>query len=191
MFIMSLKHAILGFLSWRPLTGYELKKLVAESEFLHWSGNSNQIYTTLVRLHLDGLATVETQQQENLPPRKTYTLAASGRDQLRRWVLSAPDLPEARSSFLVQLAWADQLGASELDGLIGEYERAVELQLAMSRERIRRGHGSPDRTAREAYLWKMAHENRLRAFETELKWARDLRRGLGRPENAGKKGATR
>src|SRR5512141_798026 len=108
---MSIRHALLGFLSWRPLTGYDLKKRVADSEFLHWSGNSNQIYTTLIQLHREGLVTARTEQQENLPPRKTYTLTDSGRDQLESWVLSAPELPETRGSFLVQLAWADHLSA--------------------------------------------------------------------------------
>jgi hypothetical protein len=40
--LMSIKHAILGFLSWQPSTGYELKKLFAESDTLSWSGNNNQ-----------------------------------------------------------------------------------------------------------------------------------------------------
>lgn len=188
---MNIQHALLGFLSWQPLTGYDLKKLVADSEILHWSGNSNQIYTTLVQLQRAGLVEVETTQQENLPPRKTYTLTAAGQEQLRSWVLSAPELPEARNSFLVQLAWADQLEARELEGLVAGYEQAVEAELTMCREKIRRGRPAPDRTAREKYLWKMAHENRLRAWEAELGWARDLRKGLGRHEGGGKKGARR
>jgi PadR family transcriptional regulator, regulatory protein AphA len=179
---MSIMHAILGFLSWRPLTGYDLKKLVAGSEFLHWSGNSNQIYTTLVQLHRDGLVTVETEQQENLPPRKTYTVTDDGRRQLRAWVLAEPELPESRSTFLVQLAWADQLGAGELEALVGGYQRAVELQLAMCQERIRRGHDSPDRTPREKFLWRMAHQNRLKSWEAELEWVQRLSKGLRRFE---------
>lgn len=191
MFAMSVRHAILGYLSWRPLTGYDLKKLFADSELLHWSGNSNQIYTALVQLHRDGLVTAETQQQESRPPRKTYSLTASGQEALRSWVLSSPELPELHSTFLVQIAWADQLDASELDELIGRYENAVEHQLAMCREKIRRGEGSPDRTARERYLWRMAHENRLRGWKAELGWARDLRSGLAELRGARGKRARR
>jgi PadR family transcriptional regulator, regulatory protein AphA len=188
---MSIQHAILGYLSWRPLTGYDLKKLIADSELLHWSGNSNQIYTSLVQLHRDGMVTAETEQQENRPPRKTYSLTASGREALRSWVLSSPELPEVRGTFLVQMAWADQLDAPELDALVGQYETAVEHQLAMCREKIRRGQGSPDRTAREQYLWRMAHENRLRGWKTELGWARDLRSGLAGRRGPGRRRAHR
>lgn len=183
---MSIRHTILGFLSWQPLTGYDLKKLISGSEFLHWSGNSNQIYTALVQLHRDGLVDLRTEQQPNLPPRKIYTLMDGGRQELRSWVQSPVELPEVRNTFLAQLAWADQLSATEIDRLVGAYEEEVGVRLAMCRERIRRGPPSPDRTPRERYLWKMAHENRVRAWETELGWVRALRRGLGRFDDVGK-----
>jgi PadR family transcriptional regulator, regulatory protein AphA len=188
---MSITNAILGFLSSRPLTGYDLKKLVADSDILHWSGNSNQIYTALVALHREGLVTFETEQQENLPPRKTYTLTRAGRERLRGWLLSAPELPESRSPFLLQLAWADELTPSELGGLVAAYEEKVATRVALCRERIRRGHGGPDRTAREKYLWRKAHENRLRAWEAELAWTQDLRKGLARHGKGGAKGRGR
>jgi hypothetical protein len=38
---MSIKYAILGFLSWQPYTGYELKKLFAESDTLSWQQQSD------------------------------------------------------------------------------------------------------------------------------------------------------
>ena len=41
---MSIHHAILGLLSWKPHTGYDLKKVFEDSAFMHWSGNNNQIY---------------------------------------------------------------------------------------------------------------------------------------------------
>ncbi|RPI32756.1 MAG: DUF4180 domain-containing protein, partial [Chloroflexota bacterium] len=41
---MDIKFAILGYLSWRPFSGYDLKKLFADSAAFYWSGNNNQIY---------------------------------------------------------------------------------------------------------------------------------------------------
>ena len=40
---MAIRYAILGLLSWRPFTGYDLKKMIGDSVFLYWSGNNNQI----------------------------------------------------------------------------------------------------------------------------------------------------
>ena len=84
---MSIRHAVLGFVSWRPFTGYELKKLFSDSRLFHWSGNSNQIYRTLVQLHRDGLVDLEVQQQDSLPPRKQYSITGAGSAELRRKIL--------------------------------------------------------------------------------------------------------
>src|SRR5512143_1224114 len=102
--LMSIKYAILGFLSWRPLSGYDLKKLFEESVAFHWTGNNNQIYKALVELHNQGLVDVRVEQQADYPPRKVYSITGEGQAALRAWVLSAPELPQVRNSFLVQLA---------------------------------------------------------------------------------------
>ena len=83
---MSIKYAILGLLSWKSLSGYDLKKMIADSAALYWSGNNNQIYKTLVQLLDEELVTSEVHYQENLPPRKVYTINEKGQDELKKWV---------------------------------------------------------------------------------------------------------
>lgn len=175
---MSIKHAILGFLSWQPLTGYDLKKMFADSTFLHWSGNNNQIYKTLIQLHKEGLVTSELELQESGPSRKIYTITASGLADLRAWVLSTPELPQLRNSFLVQLAWADQLQPCELNNLLTSYEQEVQIQLLMCYEQKRRNQLNPARTPRETYLWNKISENWIRFYETERAWVQQLREEL-------------
>jgi DNA-binding PadR family transcriptional regulator len=177
---MAIRQAILGFLSWRPATGYELKKLFAESAFLHWSGNNHQIYRTLIELHREGLVSLEVEPQESLPARKKYSVTARGRDELRRWLLSDPELPERRSAFLVQFAWADLLTPAELGALLDKYEHELEMQLLMCREQARRGALNPARTPRERYLWERVSENWIQSWETELAWLRSTRQGLSK-----------
>lgn len=64
---MIIDYAILGLLSWKPLTGYDVKRVMQGSSFLYWSGNNNQIYKTLVKLLESGFVTNEIQYQENAP----------------------------------------------------------------------------------------------------------------------------
>jgi PadR family transcriptional regulator AphA len=180
---MSIKHALLGFLSWRPLTGYDLKKLFADSEFFYWSGNSNQIYRTLVQLHKEGLVTREVEHQDSYPDRKVYTITEGGRAALQAWVGSVPELPELRHAFLVQLAWADQLSPGELDALLQAYEDKVRVQLLICQEQERRAEIDPARTEREAYLWRAIAGNWIGFYEHELAWVRGLRDGLATFEN--------
>ncbi|MBK7448579.1 MAG: PadR family transcriptional regulator [Anaerolineales bacterium] len=51
---MSLKHAILGFLSFKPFSGYELKKAFDSSVQHFWPANQSQIYRTLAELEGGG-----------------------------------------------------------------------------------------------------------------------------------------
>jgi PadR family transcriptional regulator AphA len=175
---MTIKYAILGFLSWQPATGYDLKKLFEDSGTFHWSGNNNQIYKALVELHNDALVTLEVQQQEDRPPRKIYTITEKGRAALKRWVLSEPELPQIRNTFLVQLAWADQLTSAELDELAARYEEEVHTQLRMFRLQKQRNKVSPQRTPREEFLWSMIADNWISLYENELNWIRRLRHEL-------------
>jgi len=175
---MAIKYAILGFLSWRTLSGYDLKKMFEDSIFLYWSGNNNQLYRTLVQLQKAGRVTSEIQHQESGPSRKMYTITKEGLADLREWVLSSPELPQLRNSFLIQLAWADQLKSDELDTLLEKYEHEVNMQLLMCREQKRRNQLNPARTKRESYLWHKISDNWIIFYETELDWVQKLREEL-------------
>ena len=171
---MTIENAILGLLSWRPLSGYDLKKIFEDSPILYWSGNNNEIYRTLVRLHQGGLVTRELQPQENLPARKT------------------PELPQLRHSLLIQLAWGDLLEKDELTSLLNAYEEEIVTQLKMTRaganERMAVNHRvtflNPRhaRSPREAVLWRSIQDFWIQYYETELAWIRQLRLELGKLE---------
>lgn len=175
---MSIQYALLGLLSWRSATGYELKKIIEESSTMHWSGNNNQIYKSLVQLLDEGLVTNEIQHQESTPSKKIYSITEQGLARLREWVLSEPEIPEFKNTFLVQLAWADQLSNEELNELFIQYESRINMQLAFQQEKIRRGITSPHRNERETFLWDKISENLLSFYQNELKWVQKIRKDL-------------
>ncbi len=166
---MSIKQAILGFLSWKSFTGYELKKLFAESDTLSWSGNSNQIYSTLVELHKEGLVSLEVQPQEDRPARKLYTITENGLAELKGWLVQTPQLPLQKNPFLLQLAWAGQLSPDELNRLLESYRERLKTELLMFEARDQR-KAAPNRTPRENALWKLVSANGLAFYENELQW---------------------
>ena len=47
---MTINYTILGLLESGDRSGYDLKKVMQELDFLPWSGNNNQIYKALVYL---------------------------------------------------------------------------------------------------------------------------------------------
>jgi len=175
---MSIDYAILGILSSKSLTGYDLKKIIQESPFMYWSGNNNQIYRSLVKLHDSGFVTNEVHHQESSPSKKIYTITKEGIAELKAWVLSSPEPPEFKKMFLIQLAWSDQLNSEELNKLLTEYENEIRMQILLQKEKRCRGIYSPDRTSREKYLWDMIYGNILSSYKNELNWIQKLRNKL-------------
>ena len=177
---MVIKYAILGLLSWKQLTGYDLKQIFRESATMYWSGGNNQIYRTLVQLHEEGLVTRETEDQDSGPSRKIYTITDAGQAALREWLLSPPELPEVKQPFLIQLAWADALSSEELDEVLAQYEEEVSIKLLMLKEQSQREKEQqrPDRTPREALLWDRISENWISFYEQQYAWIQALRNDL-------------
>jgi PadR family transcriptional regulator AphA len=175
---MSIYYALLGLLSWRPFSGYDLKKIILDNDMFYWSGNNNQIYTSLIQLHKDGLATQEVVNQVSLPARKVYSITEKGRTQLRDWLITNIQLPEYRNTFLIQLAWADQLSMLDLNCLLAAYEEEIAVQVDMLQHKARRPALLPDRTPRERFLWERIAEHQAEIYRNELKWVRRVQKGL-------------
>ena len=175
---MTIEYAILGLLSWKPLSGYDLKKMIADSALYYWSGNNNQIYRALVQLHTEGLVTQEVQLQEHLPARKIYAVTEKGREKLHEWVCANPQAPEIHNTFLIQLAWADRLSTEELTDLMDRYEQEVQLNMLVVEDQARRKSSQPQRTGRECYLWEMIADNLVKGYQNELDWISRLKIGL-------------
>jgi PadR family transcriptional regulator AphA len=175
---MTIKYAILGLLSWQPLSGYDIKKLIADSITFYWSGNNNQIYTILVELHKADLVSIEIMGDENTRTKKVYTITEKGSTELREWILSTPQPPELRNTFLIQLGWADQLSDEDLDSLLDKYDEEIQSLLLIQQEKMRRGLQTPKRTPREIYLWEMISTSIIDHYSHELNWVKKTRKGL-------------
>jgi len=180
---MTIQYAILGLLSWRPSSGYELKKVFENSPYLYWSGNNNQIYKSLLQLQKDGLITYETIHQDGAPSKKIYSVTKKGTEELKEWVISASETPEFKNPFLSQLAWADMLSKDELGQLLTKYEKEIATQLTLQKEKYDREKDWPNRSSRETFLWNMISVNLMSTFQSELAWVRKVRQQLSRIES--------
>ena len=145
---MDLRGAILGLLDWKPASGYDLKRIISESEIFYWSGNNNQIYKSLIELEKEGMVTHQVLLQESLPAKKIYSITEKGRSELRQSLLAVPEAPETRKAILVHLAWAEMLPDEQLLALIDAYENELAARLRMLQEQARRTGAHPDRSRR-------------------------------------------
>lgn len=126
---MSLKHAILGFLSFKSLSGYDLKKAFDRSVQHFWPANQSQIYRTLAGLNAEGLVDLEVIEREDRLDMKVYHLTEPGRTELLRW-LSTPLPPQdEREPFLIQVYFGGKLSDEEIDHLLHNEIQAAEERL--------------------------------------------------------------
>lgn len=177
---MSLKYAILGFLNYKPLSGYDLKKIFDTSVQHFWSADQSQIYRTLTRLNDQGLAEMEVVEQNDRPNRKVYHITETGREELHQWLLTPlrPHIP--RNAALIQVFFAGQLSDDEI---VAMFERAAERvrgvlkvyeQIPQQVEAYRVYIESP----REFYCWMLTLEAGFKSAQANLEWLEDVIRRI-------------
>ncbi|MDC7233077.1 MAG: helix-turn-helix transcriptional regulator [Spirochaetales bacterium] len=171
---MSLELTILGLLSWNPQSGYDLKKSFSAVEFIPWSGNNNQIYRTLLRLHSEGLVDSQITQPESGPAKKIYTLTEKGYTSLKAQLLGAPELEQVKNTFLIQLAFAEILETRLILQLLEDYCTQITERKVLLTEEFRRAEGYPGRSERETLIWTRITDRRLESLDNEKKWAESL-----------------
>jgi len=175
---VSIKYAILGLLSWKPATGYEVKKIFKSSSIIPWSGSNNQIYNTLLDLQCRGLVTYEILSRKGYPSKKTYTITSEGLSELKEWLQMHPQAPEFKKTFLIQLSWSHLLNDQELFELLKKYESEINRQLATYQENMKLEIDAPKRTFRETIIWNMISENLISSYKSELEWVEKTHKAI-------------
>lgn len=110
---MSLKHATLGFLSYMPMSGYDLKRAFDGSVRHFWPADQAQIYRTLAQLADEGFVERETVTGEKQRERHVYHISETGRAELRHWLATPQPPAEDRDPFLIQVFFAANLPPEE------------------------------------------------------------------------------
>ncbi|WP_150248941.1 PadR family transcriptional regulator [Nocardiopsis deserti] len=127
---MSLRHAILGLLSIKPMSGYDLKKVIDESVGHFWTADQSQIYRTLTGLVEEGLASRRTVVQEERPNLHLHSVTGPGLAELDRWLASPLRTPPTRDPFLARLFFADRMRTQDIRELLDTRRREVGGELA-------------------------------------------------------------
>ena len=169
---MSLKHAILGFLSFAPLSGYDLKKAFDQSVRHFWPANQSQIYRTLAELDEQGLVDKEVIPREDRLDMKVYRTNEVGLAELRRW-LSTPLPPQDnREPFLIQIFFGGQLTDAELLKLLEHEVQTVRENLASYTALYNMvvDRPNPDVEPRTVFLTTLTLEYGLAAQRAFLAW---------------------
>ncbi len=128
---MSLKHVLLGSLSEKPLTGYDLKKVVDGAISHFWRAELSQIYPTLKQMQEQGLITCDVQTRN-----KVYHITDAGRQELTRWLKEPAGLIPQREPLMVKVYFASKLLNREILSVIEDRKKQHEKVLVEYQEAL-------------------------------------------------------
>lgn len=97
---MSVRHALLAFLSSGPKYGLQLRQEFEQSTGEVWPLNVGQVYTTLQRLERDELIESDDRVEE-AGSQKVFRITEGGRKELDTWLSTPPDMTEPPRDELV------------------------------------------------------------------------------------------
>jgi DNA-binding PadR family transcriptional regulator len=107
------KYAILGILSFGPMSGYDIKKFYEQSVAGFWSESYGQIYPILKRLAKEGLATKSIQRQEGKPDRHINAITEKGREALQQWLVEPLGRHIGRHEVILKLIFGKQISNAD------------------------------------------------------------------------------
>lgn len=105
------QYAVLGALSIEPMSGYEMKKMMAMSTDHFWSESNGQLYPTLAKLAENKFVTVK-EEMVGEKQRKIYAITKSGKEKLRQWLLEDVEDYPARNALLLKLFYGHNVSPS-------------------------------------------------------------------------------
>lgn len=173
---MSLDHAILGFLNYKPLSGYDLKKVFDSSVRHFWYADQSQIYRTLSKLTVQGFLEMEIFEQSDRPDRKVYHITEMGRKELHDWLTGPFPVQQPHSGPLVQIFFSGQLSNAEL---LVRFETAAQIFRAImaSYEQVPLGiddYRKMVHSSREETFGLSTLDLGKRTMQAQLDWAEDM-----------------
>jgi DNA-binding PadR family transcriptional regulator len=104
------KYAILGVLSLKPASGYDIKKFCDESIAYFWQENYGHIYPVLKQLEEEKLVEKATEISEG-KLKNVYSITALGRERLVDWLGIQPEVSKPRYEFLLKLFFSKDIPA--------------------------------------------------------------------------------
>jgi PadR family transcriptional regulator, regulatory protein AphA len=104
---VSLRHALLGVLKDKPLTGYDLVRHFQGTVGVLWSAPQSQIYPELRRMEAAGLVKARVAPRGLRAQKRIYSITEDGMTELRRWATKFMPLPAQRDPVHLKAAFFD------------------------------------------------------------------------------------
>jgi PadR family transcriptional regulator AphA len=123
---MSLRKAILAFLSSGPSSGWDLAREFAETVGGFWYASHGQIYPELRRLEQQGFVASDSDIHDGRLRKRVYRLTDAGWAAVRDWLSTPPEFAAERDLARLQVLFSDLVPPEALRETLAQYRRHYE-----------------------------------------------------------------
>jgi PadR family transcriptional regulator, regulatory protein AphA len=166
------KFVILGLLSIKPMSGYDIKKFIDTSIRHFWSESNGQIYPALTRLLQENLIILEQKQQKGKMVSNIYSITHTGLAALENWLIETTERKEThRDEELLKLFFGKDSSHNASIELLKKREERV-------REKLKKYHAIQKelehlKNSPSFSYWDICLQNGIYHAEVELRWCQE------------------
>ena len=153
--LSDLEVALLGLLSVRPMTGYEIQRHYARALAPWWETPRTQIYPKLRELERRGVVQHEYVVQRGKPNKRVYSLRRAGADVLMAWLQGEIRAPDMKHHMMMRLFLGNLLPIETTRRLLENYREQTISRLASLRDAHARFFASLEGPYKESVFFEL------------------------------------
>jgi DNA-binding PadR family transcriptional regulator len=166
--ISVLGYALLGLIELKPGSGYDLRKMFAETALGNYSSSPGAIYPALERLESQKLIRGVVEDSAGLRRRRLYHVTASGSTELKKW-LSRPieqaDVMRGAQELMLRFSFMDHaLGAEAAISFLKDFRAALKPYLSGLESYLKSNQSKMPLSGR------LALESGVRGYRATYEW---------------------
>jgi len=174
MYLPTTSYVILGLLTFREMSGYDLKQLINKSiTHFYWSPAKSQIYGELRRLESQGLVTMREVLQTLRPDKRLYRITSQGTEAMQKWLENSGVEPDSyKSALLLKVFFGHMLSPNTIGELLEERRQQVEHDLAACQKKVEelRTQVEGSKAEDDLFFPLLTLQRSIALFQTDLSW---------------------
>ncbi len=162
---VSIRYLLLGLLTQKPMTGYDIKGLLESFSWLIGSPSYGSLYPALHGLLDDGLVAVNVVSSEEKPSRKVYHITEAGQHTLHDWINKPVVKDPSLKAFLMHLILAKNYSREGLVAYLNHRRSQVTERRTALLKKLQANDGEPTQSQQP-----LALDYGLAMAKQELRW---------------------
>jgi PadR family transcriptional regulator, multidrug transcriptional repressor LadR len=166
------QYALLGMLSFKPMSGYEIKKHITEGFTYFWNESYGQIYKTLTSLLQTKMIKKKHMNQIGRPNKDVYSITVKGLSTLKEYLSIPPDKLIVRDEMLLKLALGFNGRDKDSIRLLEDEIESIKEHISLEDKRIKESGLNEEADKRKVkYVSFLIDLQRTMALE-KMKWCK-------------------